>query len=229
VEACSLNQDDSRRTVTLREGEVRPVYALPTHLEETNTGKAQGDPRGPPEAAPPSRAKAREATRSDYAWILRVPRRTDEHPMPGQLPHPGYPVVASCAAAPQSTRRDELGTREPTGYTMDSDRACSAFASVGALRRSNPRQESSALAAPARICVGGGSSREMRAVPTAIVLTSCWASKKPGRFSTQFCVADASITHLPKPVRFGRGATSGPSPRRRRVVTLSHSTRKVPG
>ena len=38
------------------------------------------------------------------------------------------------------------------------------------LRRQNPRQEPSALAAPAGICAGGGPSPRRRAVPTAMVI-----------------------------------------------------------
>lgn len=70
--------------------------------------------------------------------------------------------------------------RRRVNWVLDADIRGSSLARR-TLRRPNPRQEPSALAAPARICVGGGPSRPARAVPTAITRSRLLSPHRPAR------------------------------------------------
>ncbi len=110
------------------------------------------------QATPLPGAQTRAMAWCRRPWILRVPRCSHEHRSSGWLSHPDRPSVASRLTAAKPTKQDDLGPHEPACNAMDPFTANTTPLSLGSLRRSNPRQEPSAVVPLARICAGGGPS-----------------------------------------------------------------------
>src|SRR5262249_44546068 len=108
--------------------------------------------------------------RSRGPRIFRVPRSPHERARDAGISYPGRAALAACALEAQPTGTPGLGGDASALPALDPDPPRPASLAGRSLRRQNPRQEPSALAAHARICAGGGpswSSRRRRAVPTA--------------------------------------------------------------
>jgi hypothetical protein len=99
------------------------------------------------------------------ARLLRLPRRPHEPPPAQWLPNGGAARLAPCVATQGPARCADVGAHEQAGPEVDPDAASPASLPGAALRRSNPRWEPSAVVPLARICAGGGPSREAKGRP----------------------------------------------------------------
>ena len=73
--------------------------------------------------------------------------------------------MASRLAAAKSTESHDVGANAPAGRTLDPITPCPSSLSMGPLRRSNPRQEPSAVVPHARICAGGDPNLTVKGRP----------------------------------------------------------------
>ncbi len=108
-------------------------------------------------------------TPTERAGATRSVRRYDDGALlelGAMRPHPGHAAVVQGAPAPEPAHAPELNTDEPHRVPMATACPCDAPIPGSTLRRSYPRQESSALGAHAGSERGGGPSR---AIPTAVI------------------------------------------------------------
>jgi hypothetical protein len=163
-----------------------------------DTSRIMRSPRtGASCAASALRSSATGSTRSRVHYgsrqVIEIPRRSDPFPeftmlgsrgwgvpqvidlvnspssRTAQLPKlPGSAVMNHGAPAPETADPDDMEAHAAPVEPLDPVGPGASSLSMGALRRSNPRQEPSALAAHARICAGGCPGLRRRAVPTAI-------------------------------------------------------------
>lgn len=109
--------------------------------------------------------KSPNETAACCARVLRVPRGAHQHAAAAELPRRGDSLVASRLAAAKPTESHDVGANAPAGRTLDPITPCPSSLSLGSLRRSNPRQEPSAVVPHARICAGGDPNRKVKGRP----------------------------------------------------------------
>ncbi|HEV7808186.1 MAG TPA: reverse transcriptase domain-containing protein [Solirubrobacteraceae bacterium] len=141
----------------LRDDEERTVQAAARHEQKADAGQAQrGQDRA--EATPaPAHPRPRTLAGKRSARALRLLRRARQQRGAARLSRTGHLALVPGAAAPQPTLRDELGADATPRPAMAPNGPHPAPLATTAIRRQNPRQEPSALAAHAGICAGGRS------------------------------------------------------------------------
>ena len=152
----------------LREDQERTLRAAARHDLEADAGEAA---RGQGRAAATAGISPSPSRGSGWAaWCegTAVLRRARQHQGGGRVPQTGGPALAPGASAPQPAHRADVGANAAVSQTLDPAGQDHASLAQRALRRQDPRQEPSAVAAHAGICAGGGASpHKRRAVPTA--------------------------------------------------------------
>ena len=139
----------------LREGQGRAVLAQAGHHLETVAGEAEAGQR-PAEAAPTTaHPRAGQVAGVGGAGTPRLLRRARQQPGHQRLPPPGRPAVAPRLAASQPAPPPDLEADGTPPRSMDTALPHLASLPGGALRRSHPRQEPSAVVPHAGICAGG--------------------------------------------------------------------------
>jgi hypothetical protein len=139
----------------LREDQDRAVGAEAQDHLETDAGEAGRGQRPPSTIPAPTHPRTRPVAGKRNTRIPRLLRGARQHRRRGGLPHPSDEVLVQGAAAPQPTHSPQLDADEPPGNSMATTRPHEASLPKRALRRQDPRQEPSALAAHAGICAGG--------------------------------------------------------------------------
>ena len=96
-------------------------------------------------------------------WLASVVRgHLAYYAVPGNIDavatfrNPGNAALVSCASTSQSAQPPRLGANGSTGNSMAPTCPQEASLARGAIRRSHPRQEPSAVVPLAGICAGGG-------------------------------------------------------------------------
>jgi hypothetical protein len=147
----------------LREAEGRTLRGQAEDDQETPGGQAQAG-QGLADGSPsPAHRGTGTLARLGCARTSRVLLGPGQHPPGKRVPRRGHPALASGASSSQPENQDELAADATPLGALPPSRPLHPPMARPALRRQNPSQEPSALAAHAGICAGG---RSQRAVPT---------------------------------------------------------------
>ena len=152
----------------LRELQVGVFQASADHRLEADASQA-GCPQRQDRATPASaHPRTRALARQRPARACQLLRRARQSKGAVRLPLRGRAALVHGAAAPQPAHHGDLGADAALESPMATVSHHHTPMARRPLRRSNPREEPSALAAHAGICAGGGPSPQgRRAVPTA--------------------------------------------------------------
>jgi hypothetical protein len=141
----------------LREGQERDFLAQAYHHREADAGEAQAG-QGPAQAtAASARPRPGAVAGERGARTSRLLRGARQQPGHQRLPPSRRTALVTSAATPQPAPPSHLEADGTPHCSMASPCPHPASLPRGALRRSNPRQEPSAVVPHAGICAGGRS------------------------------------------------------------------------
>jgi hypothetical protein len=153
------------------------VDKAPHHLE-ADAGEAEGGQR-PAQATPtPASTRPGAVVGERGARTSRLLLRAWQPPGSQRLPNPGQPALATGASASQPASSPELGSDSPPDHSVAAACPNTASLSRGALRRSYPRQEPSAVVPHAGICAGG--RPQGRSLPQSASTSLTMSQPEPG-------------------------------------------------